>query len=126
MRNRSRAYTFAVFALISLSGVGCFGYKARPLPAPSPARQLIGSPVRVTMKDGTTIEFASAYVEGDSVSGVTNPPPGKMEAVALSSIASIQTKGFQVMRTVGVAGVVTLAIGVAVLAAILTFVHHLN
>lgn len=119
MRHIQRRARLSVVALASMSIIGCMGYNARPIPAPSPTRQLVGESVRVTKKDGVQIELQRAYVEGDSVRGTTLQT-GQIVVVPISSIAMLEARGLKGGQTLGLIGTLGAIIALAVMVALLS------
>lgn len=80
----------------------CYGYARRPTPGPTPAREELGT-VRLTLRDGAQLDLTGAYAQGDSVVGTTRQAPARREAVAVAQVARLESYGFRLMRTGGLA-----------------------
>ncbi len=120
-----RRFSLAVSALAFASIVGCVSYNARPIPATSPTRQLVGKSLRVTKKDGTRIEFESAYVEGDSLSGKIGES-AQLVSIPLSSIAMLEDRGISAGKTIGIIGVVYAVAALVALVGLLSVLGSWN
>lgn len=85
----------------------CQGWHGRRMPSgPEP----LPSPVRVLLRDGSTLVMWHPAVERDSVIGLVGREPGERTraAVAVSQVERIERRGVNVPATVAVSALATL------------------
>ena len=92
--------------VLSLSG--CMGYNTVAVPAPSPEPKPLSGVVMVTTRDGFKREMRDATITGDSIIGMSVVANTRM-AVALQDVLRLETKQFQMLRTMGGLSIVLLA-----------------
>lgn len=113
MSRRPRRF---VLPIVFLMVGSCYGYARRPTPAPTPARRELGT-VRLTLEDGGQLDLTAAFVQGDSVVGMTRQAPPQRQAVAVRQVARLESYGFRWARTGGLA--IGIYVGVAAFAILL-------
>jgi hypothetical protein len=89
------------------------GYAARPTPVPTSERRAVGT-VRVTLADGAQYDLKDAYVQGDSLIGMTRQTPNRRVAVAVPKVTTLESYGFRWLRAGALAVGIYLGLGLLV------------
>jgi hypothetical protein len=99
----------AILPLVLLAALSaCQTWHGRPLPGPEPAP--LPSPVRVVLRDGSSLVMWHPAVERDSVVGLVGRREGERTraAVSLAQVTRMDRRGVDPVATAGVSALATL------------------